>query len=225
MNGMRKALIAASVALAAGGAASAQQPAAPAVADSPALPAAEKPKPATVLVTLTTSEGPIVLELEKERAPVTTANFLRYVDAKKFDGQTFYRALNMADDFGLVQAGITKLKPGDKLPPTIAHEPTTQTGLTHNTGTVSMARGAPGTARWDFFITIGNMTSLDAHPDQPGDNLGFAAFGHVVQGMDTVMKIMRSPISATLGEKEGMKGQMLEKPVLILTARRTPPAP
>lgn len=184
---------------------------------------APAPKPATVLVTLTTSEGPIVLELEKERAPVTTANFLRYVDAKRFDGQTFYRALNMGDNFGLIQAGITKLKAGDKLPPPIAHEPTTQTGLSHQTGTVSMARGAPGTARWDFFIAVGNMSSLDAHPDQPGDNLGFAAFGHVAEGMDVVMKIMHAPISPTLGEKEGMKGQMLAAPVKILSARRTPP--
>lgn len=183
------------------------------------------PRPATVQVTLQTGEGPIVLELEKERAPITTANFLRYVDQKRFDGITFYRAINMAENFGLVQAGVTQMKPGQKLLPPIAHEPTTQTGLNHKTGTLSMARGALGTARSDFFITVGEMSSLDAHPDQPGDNAGFAAFGHVIEGMDVVLKIMRAPVDPILGEKEGMKGQMLAQPVRILTARRAPPKP
>lgn len=182
--------------------------------------AAEQPRPARVLVTLTTSEGPIVLELEKDRARATTANFLRYVNEKRFDGGTFYRAINMAEDFGLIQAGVAAMKPGQKLPPPIKHEPTTQTGLTHKTGTVSMARREVGTAQSDFFITVGNMSSLDARPDQSGDNAGFAAFGQVVEGMDVVLKIMRAPISPTLGEKEGMAGQMLENPVTILTARR-----
>ncbi|MGE4431377.1 MAG: peptidylprolyl isomerase [Sphingobium sp.] len=191
--------------------------------DAPVAPP-QQPKPATVQVTIQTAEGPIVLELEKERAPVTTANFLRYVDAKLYDGATFYRAINMAEDFGLVQGGITILKPGQKLFAPIAHEPTSKTGLSHQTGTVSMARAEQGTARMDFFITVGDMSSLDAHPENPGDNAGFAAFGHVVQGMDVVMKIMRSPISPTAGEDNGMKGQMLAAPVGIVTARRTPPA-
>ena len=196
----------------------------PAAVSPPAAPVPNvpQPRPETVLVTLETSEGPIVLELEKGRAPVTTANFLRYVDQKLFNGAAFYRALNMAEDFGLVQAGLTELKPGQKLPPPIAHEPTVLTGLRHQTGTVSMARREPGTARSDFFITVGEMSSLDAHPDQPGDNSGFAAFGRVVDGMNVVMKIMRAPISPTLGEKEGMKGQMLAAPVRILSARRIP---
>lgn len=203
-----------------------EAPVAQAVPAAPSAAAqAPAPKPATVLVTLQTSEGPIVLELEKERAPITTANFLRYVDQKRFDGITFYRAINMAENFGLVQAGVTQMKPGQKLLPPIAHEPTTQTGLTHKTGTVSMARGGLGTARSDFFITVGDMSSLDAHPDQPGDNAGFAAFGRVVQGMDVVLKIMRAPVDPALGEKEGMKGQMLAQPVRILTAKRTPPTP
>lgn len=180
-------------------------------------------KAATVQVTLQTGEGAIVLELEKDRAPITTANFLRYVDEKRFDGAAFYRAIDMAENFGLVQGGIVQMKPGQKLLPPIAHEPTTLTGLRHHTGTVSMARGAQGTARSDFFITVGDMSSLDAHPDQPGDNAGFAAFGHVVDGMDVVLKIMRAPIDPALGEKEGMKGQILAQPVRILTARRTPP--
>lgn len=182
-----------------------------------------QPKPATLRVSFQTSEGPIVLELEKDRAPVTTRNFLRYVDEKRYDGQTFYRAVNMAADFGLIQAGVTVMKPGQKLIPPIAHEPTTLTGLSHQTGTVSMARLTPGTARSDFFITVGDMSSLDAHPDKPGDNAGFAAFGHVVEGMDVVLKIMRLPINPALGAREGMTGQMLAQPVRILSARRVVP--
>ncbi|WP_406694237.1 peptidylprolyl isomerase [Sphingomonas cannabina] len=175
------------------------------------------PKPATVKVTLATTEGPIVLELEKERAPVTTANFLRYVDARRFDGIAFYRAMKLSWG-GLIQAGQRDPR---KLFPPIAHEPTTQTGLSHTDGTISMARFAPGTATADFSIMIGDMTGLDANPKATGDNTGFAAFGHVVEGMDVVRKIQAAPVSPTEGEG-AMKGQMLAAPVKILTARRTP---
>lgn len=179
-----------------------------------------QPVPARVRVAIQTSEGAIVLELEKDHAPVTTRNFLRYVDEKRYDGQTIYRAVNIAEDFGLIQGGETILKPGQKQLPPIAHEPTTLTGLSHQTGTISMGRLAPGTARSDFFITVGDMSSLDAHPDKPGDNQGFAAFGHVVEGMDVVFKIMRAPINPALGAKSGMAGQMLAQPVRIISARR-----
>ncbi|MBW7945409.1 MAG: peptidylprolyl isomerase [Sphingomonadaceae bacterium] len=173
----------------------------------------------TVRVAITTSEGPIVLALEKERAPLTTANFLRYVDQKRFDGTAFYRALKVSDDgsYGLIQGG-TQGNLKAMLPP-IAHEPTTKTGLSHTDGAVSMARGAPGSAAGDFFITIGALESLNADPSKPGDNLGFAVFGHVVEGMDTVRRIMNAPTSPTLGEG-AMKGQMIAGPVRILTARR-----
>lgn len=173
----------------------------------------------TVRVAITTSEGPIVLALEKERAPLTTANFLRYVDQKRLDGTAFYRALKVSDDgsYGLIQGG-TQGNLKAMLPP-IAHEPTTKTGLSHTDGAVSMARGAPGSAAGDFFITIGALESLNADPSKPGDNLGFAVFGHVVEGMDTVRRIMNAPTSPTLGEG-AMKGQMIASPVRILTARR-----
>ena len=193
------------------------------VATSPVIAPVEAPPPppapATVRVSLVTSEGAIVLALEKERAPVTTANFLRYVDGKRLDGAVFYRALKISDEplYGLVQGGAEN-KPKRVLPP-IAHEPTSQTGLSHKDGTISMARGAPGTASGDFFITVGDLVSLDAKSGQPGDDLGYAAFGHVVEGMDVVRKILVAPISSTLGG-EGMKGQMIAAPVTIVSARR-----
>lgn len=184
----------------------------------PALPASSPaPAPATVKVRVVTEDGPIVLELEKERAPVTTANFLKYVDQKRFDGTTFYRALNIAPGYGLIQGG-TRGDPKRNLPP-IAHEPTTKTGLTHSAGTVSMARGVPGSANGDFFITVGGLNSLDADLSKPGDNLGFAAFGHVVEGDDAILKILAAPVSATAGAG-AMKGQMIEKPVRIISIRR-----
>lgn len=185
----------------------------PPSAPSPAAPA---PRPATVRVLLQTGEGSITVELEKERAPVTTANFLRYVDEKRLDGIVFYRAMKVAPGYGLVQGGV-----GDprRLLPPIAHEPTSRTGLSHVDGAISMARHEPGSATADFFITVGAMPAMDADPGQPGDNLGFAVFGRVVEGMDVVRRILDAPTSPTEGEGV-MKGQMLASPVRILTARR-----
>ena len=174
---------------------------------------------ALVNVRLETTEGPIVVALEQGRAPITTANFLRYVDDKRFDGISFYRAVNVAPGFGLIQGGLR----GDarKLLPPIKHEPTTVTGLSHIDGAISMARNAPGTADASFFITVGAIPSMDADPKQPGDNLGFAVFGHVTEGMDIVRHILQEPTSPTEGEGV-MKGQMLVQPVRILSARRIP---
>lgn len=187
------------------------------LAVSPAIaqPAPPPASPAPVRVSLDTSAGTIVLELDAAHAPVTTANFLHYVDQKRYDGAVFYRAMKMTDT-GLIQGGIRDPR---KLLPPIAHEPTTQTGIKHETGAISMARGAPGTATSDFFILTGPMPGLDAHPEQAGDNLGFAAFGHVVEGMDVVRSILTAPTSSTKGEGV-MKGQMLEPEVRIVAARR-----
>ena len=179
------------------------------------------PKPATVRVDLETSEGKVVLELEKERAPITTANFLRYVDQKRLNGVTFYRATKVQPGYGFIQGGVRN-DPKRVLPP-IKHEPTSQTGLTHSNGTISMARVGPGTANGDFFITVGDMPSMDADPKQPGDNAGFAAFGHVVEGMDIVRHILDEPTSPTEGTGV-MKGQFLLAPVKIISAHREPVA-
>ncbi len=183
----------------------------------PAAPVPPRPEPATIRVTLMTAEGPVVVAVETERAPVTAANFLKYVDGKRLDGTSFYRAANIAPGFGLVQAG-TRYDPKKVLPP-IRHEPTSVTGLHHGEGTLSMARAAPGSATGDFFIVVGDMPTMDADPAAPGDNLGFAAFGHVVEGMDIVRRILVAPTSPTEGEG-AMKGQMLAPPIRILTARR-----
>jgi peptidyl-prolyl cis-trans isomerase A (cyclophilin A) len=185
--------------------------AAPALADTPA--------PAGPRVVLETGAGPITIELDTARAPITAANFLRYVDERRFDGTSFYRALSFPGrpDLGLVQGGI-RSDPKRARPP-IPHEPTSATGLAHGDFTVSMARTTPGTAQGDFFITLGSFPSLDAQPGQPGDNSGFAVFGRVVDGQDTVRAILAAPVSPTAGEG-AMKGQMIAEPVPILRARR-----
>lgn len=113
------------------------------------------------------------------------------------------------------------------LPP-VAHEPTSATGISHKAGTISMARFAPGSATADFTIMLGDIPSLDAKPDSDNPDLkaGFAAFGHVVSGMDVVRKIWDEPRSPTKGDGV-MKGQMLDPMVKIVSARRmaAPPAP
>ena len=177
-----------------------------------AAPAAALPR-----VALTTASGRVVVEVDTAHAPLTAANFLRYVDQKRLDGTTFYRALNLAGapGTGLIQGGTSgdskrALKP-------ITHEPTSTTGLSHTDGAISMARGAPGSATGDFFIIVGSLTGLDASPTDPG----YAVFGHVVEGMDVVRAILAAPVSATAGQGV-MKGQMLAAPVKLLSARRAP---
>ncbi|MEZ5744526.1 MAG: peptidylprolyl isomerase [Sphingomonadaceae bacterium] len=195
-------------------------------------PAAAEPAPAPppelVRVVLNTEMGPIILHLDKTNAPVTTGNFLRYVDEKRLDGTVFYRAMHLewgTPPNGLIQGG-TQNDPKRELPP-IAHEPTNLTGIRHKTGTISMARYAPGTATGDFSIMLAPQPGLDAMPDAEDAEAqaGFAAFGQVVEGMETVRAIFNAPISQTKGEG-WMRGQMIEKPVKILTAHRAPmPAP
>lgn len=193
---------------------------APAPPEAP-VPPPPPPRPATTKVRLVTSAGPIVLELEKVRAPISTANFLRYVDQKRFDGTSFYRALKFPGDtpVGLVQGGVRGSS--KRMLPPIAHESTVKTGLTHDNGAISMARGAPGTAAGDFFIILGNLSGLDGNPAASGDKDGYAVFGHVVEGLDNLVKIHQAPTSATAGEG-AMKGQMIEAPITIISARRVP---
>jgi len=175
-------------------------------------PSAQAPQDDLVRVALDTAEGRIVLVLDRGRAPATTANFLRYVDARRFDGITFYRAMPYGAGNGLIQAGITK--DARLLYPPVKHEPPSATGLKLEAGTIAMANLGPGTARSDFFILAGPITTF-------GDS--FAAFGRVVEGMDVVKSILASPVSATKGQGS-MKGQMLEPGIVIRAARRVDPA-
>lgn len=184
------------------------------------------PDAASVSVVMTTTLGPITLALETERAPITAANFLRYVDEKRFDGVTFYRAVHQLREpmpNGLLQGG-TRNDP-KRVRAKIAHEPTNVTGLTHTHGAVSMARNEPGTADGDFFIAIEDQTGFDAEPSSPNPEwrAGFAVFAYVTEGMDVVAAIHAAARDPDAGEGV-MKGEMLAEPVRIISARRLPPS-
>ncbi len=182
-------------------------------------PAWAQPSAGPPRVALQTGLGLIVVALRPARAPVTCANFLRYVDSRRYDGASFYRASRAsgAPTTGLIEGGLQN-DPAKLFAP-IAHESTTVTGLRHEDGVISMAREASGTANADFFICSGPAAYLDAHPGSPGDNAGYAAFGRVVEGMKVVRAILASPTGGA-ARNPVMRGQMLDPPVPILTARR-----
>ena len=178
---------------------------------------------ATTKVVLATELGDIVIALETERAPITVANFLRYVDEDRLDGTVFYRAMRLdwgEQPNGLVQAG-TQFDP-KRIRPPIAHEPTDVTGVKHVEGAISMARNEPGTANGDWSIMLAPQPGLDADPtsDDPDRRAGYAAFGRVIEGMEVVRAIFDAPTDPDKGEG-WMKGQMLARPVKIIDARRT----
>lgn len=168
-----------------------------------------------VPVAIDTSMGRIVIALDRLHAPITTANFLRYVDNHRLDGETFYRSMHSPGG-GLIQGGVRS--DTRKLYPPIADEPSSKTGLKNVAGAISMARLQPDSARADFFILLDDMPGLDAGAN-PADSHGFAAFGRVVEGMDVVRKIYEAHTDPNKGEGV-MKGQFLDPPVKIIKAAR-----
>ena len=172
-------------------------------------------------VVLETSLGDMSILLETERAPVTSANFLRYVEENRFDGTVFYRAMKLDREpqpNGLIQGG-TQFDP-KRILPGIAHEPTTETGLSHTNGALSMAMGDPGTANGDFSIMLQDQIGLDARPEAEEAiwQNGYAVFGYVIDGMDVVSAIHALPADPSKGEG-AMRGQILADPVTIVDAR------
>jgi peptidyl-prolyl cis-trans isomerase A (cyclophilin A) len=168
---------------------------------------------ATIPCLIRTAAGDFRIEVYPEKAPLTAANFLRYVDASLYDGSTFFRVLtpdNQPDnDFKIevIQGGNVA---DEKCFLPIAHETTKMTGLRHLDGTVSMARAEPGTASCSFFICVGDQPELDWGGRRNPDGQGFAAFGRMVAGMDVVRRIQAM-------EKEK---QYLKKPLAIISIRR-----
>ena len=189
--------------------------AAPVSAQTVAPILAPAPKEDLVPVAIDTSFGRIVVALDRAHAPVTAANFLHYVDTHRLDGESFYRAMHSGTS-NLIQGGVRS--DARKLYPPIAHEPTSQTGLHNVAGAISMANGGAGTAAAYFFILLSDVPAFDAN-GPGGDATGFAAFGHVTEGMDVVKKIFEAPVSPTKGEG-AMKGQMLDPTIKILHAAR-----
>src|SRR5687767_14479410 len=181
--------------------------------------AAPRPAPgaATSLprVLIETSLGSIEVEVDSVRAPMSSANFLAYVDRGLYDGGRFHRTVTESNQpadsvrIAVIQGGGNTARNAERRPP-IPLERTSVTGLSHRHGTISMARGRPDAAVWDFFICIGDQPSLDFGGARNADGQGFAAFGRVVRGMDVVRKIQAAPADA----------QALTPPVSIVSARR-----
>lgn len=167
-----------------------------------------------VTVDLQTSEGLIRIVVDREHAPVTAENFLRYVRAGLYDGGVFHRTVTLQNQpqspvkIQVIQGGMDPAREKEGYPP-IPLERTSVTGLRHVDGAVSMARAEPDTATSDFFICMGDQPELDYGGRRNPDRQGFAVFGRVVEGMDVVRRIQASPAD----------GQTLTPPVPILLAR------
>ncbi len=177
----------------------------------------DEPRPDSAIhVLIDTDVGHIEVALDSAAAPITVANFLRYVNAGLYDGGTFYRTVrpdNQPNDnvkIEVIQGGMNRSRQDEGFPP-IPLEGTAETGIRHLDGTISMARSGPDTGRAEFFICVGDQPELDAGGSRNPDGFGFAAFGRVIHGMEVVREIQR---------REANANQRLVDPVLIREMRR-----
>ncbi len=149
-------------------------------------------------VVIETGYGDIEVELYPGKAPKTVAAFLKYVDEGLYKNGSFYRVLkndNVPEEYntGLIQGGINTTNGSKQVSlPGTPHESPRVTGLTHESGVISMARTTPGTATSEFFICIGDQKQFDSSDRGNSDGQGYAAFGKVIKGMDVVMRIQNS---------------------------------
>ena len=168
-----------------------------------------------VHVVIETRAGIIEADLDSAHAPITVANFLKYVDARRYDGGRFHRTVtpdNQPDNLvkiEVIQGGTARVQ-GAPSWPAIELERTNVTKITHGDGVLSMARGGPNTATSDFFITIGPQHELDFGGKRNADGQGFAAFGRITKGADIVRAIEKSPA----------KLQNLDPPIEIVSIKR-----
>ncbi len=169
--------------------------------------------PVTVLVQ--TSLGEIRVGIDTDRAPMTAENFLKYVDSGFYEGGSFFRTVhadNQPDDsirIAVIQAGAST-EYQDQFLDEIPLERTTETGLLHVDGAISMARGEPDTAIHSFFFCIGDQPELDFGGKRNPDGQGFAVFGRVISGMDVVRTIQIQPAEV----------QALNPAIVILSVTR-----
>ncbi|MBS1513204.1 MAG: peptidylprolyl isomerase [Bacteroidetes bacterium] len=167
-------------------------------------------------IVISTNYGDIEAELYPDKAPKTVAAFLSYVDSGLYKNSSFYRVIldegqSSADNEGLIQGGIWQSNNAKAVTiKGIEHESPRQTGLSHTTGTLSLARTTAGTANTEFFICIGDQSQFDSSRAVNPDGLGFAAFGRVTSGMKIVRKIQKEPAN----------GQSFITPVIILDVKR-----
>ena len=180
---------------------------------------ANQPKP--VVVVVETAKGVIEIEVDAVHAPVTAANFLKYVDGRFYDGGEVNRAVRPDNtirhdvEIQVIQVQIDPARQREQFAP-IALERTSVTGLKHLNGAVSMARSGPDSATASFFICIGDQPELDFGGKRNADGQGFAVFGRVVSGADVVKAIQASPT----GARGAYATETLEPPIKIIRAHR-----
>lgn len=170
------------------------------------------------MIVIETPQGEITVALDVGAAPGTVANFLAHLDTGSYDGGFFHRVVtpdNQPNDtvrIEVIQGGVDASYPREG-GTSILLERTGVTGLRHVDGAISMARSTPDSAVSDFFICIGDQPELDFGGARNPDGQGFAAFGRVTVGMETVRAIQQAP----------HEGQKLTPPVPITRIRRTTP--
>jgi cyclophilin family peptidyl-prolyl cis-trans isomerase len=186
---------------------------APAAAAKPAAPAAQPKATSTVLVQVVTSMGNFTLELNAERAPLTVAHFLKYVDQGHYAGTTFHRVV---PNFVIQGGGFdsdNKLVPA---PAKVVNE--SGNGLTNERGTVGMARtNDPHGSDAQFYVNLYDNADLDPNKTR----WGYAVFGKVVQGMDVVDRIG----NVQTGTRGPFKEDAPLKPVVIQKIERVAAGP
>jgi cyclophilin family peptidyl-prolyl cis-trans isomerase len=181
-------------------------------------PAASQPAPKTentVYVLMKTSMGDITLELNREKAPISVDNFLSYVDKGFYDGTIFHRVIS---DFMIQGGGYTADFQQKKTEKPIKNE--WQNGLKNTKGTIAMARlgGQPDSATAQFFINVQDNPFLDQNREGP-NGAGYAVFGRVVEGMDTVDKI-RHVKTGVKSTPQGPMPNVPEETVTIVKVSR-----
>jgi len=184
------------------------------IISSAALFSCNQPRYEQPHVLIETGYGDIELELYPDKAPLTAGAFLSNVDKGIYDGASFYRVVRPTDPgspvrVGVIQGGIFP-HPDKPRQNGIPHETTRRSGLTHEDGTLSLARTEPGTGSTEFFICIGDQSPLDSGRRGSPDGLGYAAFGKVFKGMKVVRKIQEQPGN----------GESFDKPVRIDRIRK-----
>ena len=161
-------------------------------------------------VILETSFGPITLELDYEHAPITVANFLRYVDAEFYDGTIFHRVI---PSFMIQGGGFNEVMDEKKTEAPIKNE--AGNGLSNRRGTIAMARtSVVDSATSQFFINTVDNFFLD-HRNEPADGYGYCVFGQVIEGLEIVDQIQKAPTG-----NSGYFQDVPEEPVIIRSARR-----
>jgi peptidyl-prolyl cis-trans isomerase A (cyclophilin A) len=168
-----------------------------------------EPLPRAMIVT---EYGPVTVELDHVRAPVTACNFMRYVSLGLYTGGRFFRSVQ--GPIHVVQAETIHGSDDPGLGP-IRLERTRDTGLRHAAGAVSMARDGPDTATSSFFVVTHDSPSLDFGGGRNPDGQGFAVFGRVVEGLGLFHLMQARP---TLDER-------IQPPVAMLSVHMLDPVP